>query len=172
MRRLWLILVLALVAGVAGCGAAGAVTGVDRYTVSSESMEPTLKAKQVVTARKVGRGYTPRHGDIVVFHGTGKWSAEPGTFVKRVVGVGGEVIACCDSEGRVTINGSSLDEPYVKNNSPLDTAASPTCLPRRFGPVTVPEDDVFLMGDNRTVSNDSRCLGAVPATSVIAVVTT
>jgi signal peptidase I len=86
--------------------------------------------------------------------------------------VGGEVIACCDPEGRVTINGSSLDEPYVKNDSPLDTDPTSSCLPRRFGPVTVPKDDVFLMGDNRMASQDSRCVGTVPASAVIAVVTT
>jgi signal peptidase I len=174
MGRIWPLLVLAVVLGTAGCGAASAVSGVDRYRESSASMEPTVKAGQVVTVRKVGHGYTPRHGDIVLFHGTGKWSATPASavFLKRVVAVGGEVIACCDSVGRLTINNSPLDEPYVKDDSPLAVqSAAGSCLGRKFGPVTVPPDMVFLMGDNRMVSNDSRCEGPVPASSVFAVIT-
>jgi signal peptidase I len=166
--------VLAVLAGSAGCGAASAVSGADRYRQGGGSMEPTVKAGQVINVRKVGHGYTPRHGDIVLFHGTEKWSASPASevFLKRVVAVGGEVIACCDSAGLVTVDDSPLDEPYVKDNSPLDAAPAPgTCLARKFDPVTVPPDMVFLMGDNRMASNDSRCEGPVPASSVFAVMT-
>lgn len=159
-------------AATAGCGAVSAVSGVDRYKQAGGSMEPTIAIGQVITVRKVGRGYQPRHGDIVLFHGTDKWSATPAStvFLKRVVAVGGEVIACCDSAGRVTINNSPLDEPYVADDSPLDVDPTPErCGPRRFDPVTVPSDMVFLMGDHRMVSQDSRCAGPVPATSVFAV---
>ena len=134
-------------------------------------MEPAIKAGQVITAREVGREYKPQRGDIVVFHADGgQWGHSTAPFVKRVVAVGGETIACCDLAGKVTINGSPLAEPYVVNDSRLDMAPDPHfCGPRRFGPVTVATDALFVMGDSRALSNGSRCAGPIPATSVIAV---
>jgi signal peptidase I len=70
----------------------------------------------------------------------------------------------------VTINGTPLVEPYVANDAPPDVPPSPHwCGPRRFGPVAVATGTVFVMGDNRAESNDSRCVGPIPATSVFAV---
>jgi signal peptidase I len=72
----------------------------------------------------------------------------------------------------VTINGTPLTEPYVTNDAPLDMPPSPDgCGPRRFGPVAVATGAIFVMGDNRAMSNDSRCAGPIPATSVFAVMT-
>lgn len=70
----------------------------------------------------------------------------------------------------MTINGTPLVEPYVANDAPLDMPPSPySCGPHRFGPVAVATGTVFVMGDSRAVSNDSRCAGPVPAMSVFAV---
>ena len=173
MRRLLSLLVAAVLAAVGGCGGAPAEGGTDRFTQGGVSMEPTVKAGQVITVRDVGQEYEPRHGDIVLFHPDGgQWGDTKAPFLKRIIAVGGETIACCDSAGKVTINGTRLDEPYVANDAPLDAPPNPpSCLPRRFGPVTVATDTVFVMGDNRAMSNDSRCAGPIPATSVFAVMT-
>ena len=171
MRRLLLLLVLA-VAATGGCGG-GAAPATEQYTQGGGSMDPTVKAGQVITVRKVGSEYVPRRGDIVLFHSSGgKWGDSTAPLLKRIVAIGGDTIACCDPQGRVTINGAPLDEPYVTTNSALNEPPSPlTCLPRRFGPVTVPTDSLFVMGDNRLSSNDSRCQGPIPASSVFAVMT-
>jgi signal peptidase I len=134
-------------------------------------MEPTVKAGQVITVRAVGGEYKPGRGDIVLFHGGGgQWGDATAPFLKRVIAVGGETVACCDSAGKVTVNGRRLDEPYVANDGPLDMPPSPQlCGSRRFGPVAVAAGTVFVMGDNRANSNDSRCAGPIPASSVFAV---
>ena len=170
MRRLLSLLAVAVVAGAGGCGGATAVGGANRFTQGGVSMEPTVRAGQVITARAVGRQYKPRRGDIVLFRGGGQRVDPTAPFLKRVIAVGGETIACCDPAGKVTINGTPLDEPYIVNDAPLDEPPSPhVCGSRRFGPVAVATGTVFVMGDNRAASNDSRCGEAVPATSVFAV---
>jgi signal peptidase I len=173
VRSLLSLLVVAVVAGAGGCGDATAAGGTDRFTQGGVSMEPTVRAGQVITVRAVGREYRPRRGDIVLFHpGGGKWGDTTAPFLKRVIAVDGEAITCCDSAGKVTINGMPLDEPYVANDGPLDMPPSPhSCGSRRFGPVAVATGTVFVMGDNRAMSNDSRCAGPIPATSVFAVMT-
>jgi signal peptidase I len=170
-RLLALFAVAVVVAGVGGCGAATTVARAERFTQGGGSMEPTVKPGQVITTRAVGRKYKPRHGDVVLFHPPGgRWGDRKTSFLKRVIAVGGETIACCDSAGKVTINGKPLAEPYVAQDAPLDTPPSPySCLPRRFGPVAVATGTVFVMGDNRAASNDSRCAGPIPETSVFAV---
>jgi signal peptidase I len=171
VRRLLSLLVVAAVVTAGGCGGAIAAGGADQFTQGGVSMEPTVRAGQVITVRAVGREYRPQHGDIVLFHpGGGQWGDTTAPFLKRVIAVGGETIACCDSAGKVTINGTPLVEPYVANDAPLDMPPSPhSCGPRRFGPSAVAKGTVFVMGDNRAMSNDSRCAGAIPATSVFAV---
>jgi signal peptidase I len=182
MRKLLPLFVIAIL-GAGGCG--GATTsgrflasggshlfpGPNRYQQGGVSMEPTVKAGQTITVRPVGSDYRPRRGDIVVFHVTAQMSADPkAVFLKRVVALGGETIGCCDPHGKVTVNGKPLAEPYVVNDSPLDEPPSKhSCLPRRFGPVTVPAGSLFVMGDNRLYSQDSRCTGTIPVTSVIGV---
>jgi signal peptidase I len=170
MRKLLSPLVAAVLAAAGGCGA-GAVGGGDRFTQAGRSMEPTVKPGQVITVRAVGREYQPQHGDIVLFHaGGGQWGDTTAPFLKRVIAVGGESVACCDPAGRVTVDGTPLAEPYVADDAPLDMPPSPdSCGSRRFGPVAVATGTVFVMGDNRAVSNDSRCAGPIPATSVFAV---
>jgi signal peptidase I len=170
VRRLLSLIVIAVVAGAGAC-AGPTPQSEDRYTQAGVSMEPTVRAGQVITVRAVGSGYTPRRGDIVLFHAAGgPWGDATAPFLKRVIAVGGEAIACCDQAGRVTIDGAPIDEPYVVDNSALDVPPNPqACGSRRFGPVAVATGDVFVMGDNRARSNDSRCAGPVPATSVFAI---
>jgi signal peptidase I len=176
MRRLLSLLVVAVVAGTSGCGGAtapAAPAAADRFTQGGVSMEPTVKPGQVITVRAVGRDYRPRRGDIVLFHGDGGQQGDTtASFLKRVIAVGGETIACCDPAGKVTIDGTPLVEPYVADDAPLDMPPNPHfCGPRRFGPVAAATGTVFVMGDNRAKSNDSRCIGTIPATSVYAVMT-
>jgi signal peptidase I len=118
------------------------------YTVSTASMRPTLQAGDRVLVNRIDRDDV-RRGDVVVVDVRGTW-AEPGsnddrTVVKRVVGLPGERIACCDPEGRVTADGRPLDEPYLAGQ---DAGAE-------FEAV-VPAGRLWLMGDDRATSQDSR----------------
>ena len=170
------LMVLLLVMAVAGCGG-GAATGTgatEQFTQGGVSMEPTVRAGQVITARTVTGTYEPRRGDVVLFRSPGGfWGEGKVPLLKRVVAVGGEIIACCDTAGKVTVDGKPLDEPYVAEDASLDEPPNPNyCGPRRFTAVTVPADSVFVMGDSRAQSNDSRCAGPVPASSVFAIMVT
>ncbi|GIF69937.1 hypothetical protein Ais01nite_79720 [Asanoa ishikariensis] len=176
MRRLLSLSVVVVVAATSGCSGAataGASQPTERFTQGGVSMEPTVKSGQVVTVQAVDGGYRPRHGDIVLFRPSGgKWGNRETSFLKRVIAVGGETVGCCDPSGKVTVNGAPLDEPYVADDAPLDSPPNPdVCDSRRFGPIEVPKDAVFVMGDNRARSNDSRCAGPIPATSVTAIAT-
>lgn len=94
----------------------------------------------------------PKHGDIVVF----EFPEDPDKdFIKRIIGLPGDVIEIKDKE--VYRNGVKLDEPYAQHSDPN------TVIPRRdnFGPITVPENKYFCMGDNREESYDSRFWGFV-----------
>ncbi|GAB3984326.1 signal peptidase I [Plantactinospora veratri] len=177
MRRSLSPLVVAVLAGgvalagVAGCGSATASGGTERFTQGGVSMEPAVKAGQVITVRKVGGEYEPRRGDVVLFRSDGdRWGDRTAPLLKRVVAVGGETIACCDPAGKVTVDDRPLDEPYVADDAPLDLPPNPQyCEPRRFAPVEVPKGSVFVLGDNRAKSNDSRCAGPIPTSSISAV---
>ncbi|MFB9236255.1 signal peptidase I [Plantactinospora siamensis] len=169
MRKLMAFLLVMAVTG-CGDGAATQKETTEQFTQGGVSMEPTVKAGQVVNARRVNGTYEARRGDIVLIHSPGGAWGDGKTLLKRVVAVGGETIACCDSAGKVSINGEPLTESYVMENSPLDEPPNPDfCGPRRFAAVRVPAGSVFVMGDNRARSNDSRCAGAVPVSSVFAV---
>lgn len=111
------------------------------YTVPTDSMAPTVKAGDRVLAERMD-GADVRRGDVVVFQDS-VWGDLP--MIKRVVGVGGDEVACCDKQGRLSIGGQPVDEPYV------DGPASLT----RFEE-TVPEGKLFLLGDHRQSSQDSR----------------
>ncbi|HEX2773258.1 MAG TPA: signal peptidase I, partial [Micromonosporaceae bacterium] len=96
--------------------------------------------------------------------------SQPGAkdFITRVIGVPGDRVRCCDNQGRVTVNGVGLDEPYVVRNAPLDVPPSRgECRSRRFAEVVVPPGQLFVMGDHRLVSQDARCQGPVPIDNVI-----
>jgi signal peptidase I len=166
-------MVLLLVMAVAGCsdGDAAGTAATEQFTQGGVSMEPAVRAGQVITVRAVTGTYEPRRGDVVLFRSPGGlWGDRKEQLLKRVVAVGGETIACCDTAGKVTVDGKPLDEPYVAQDASLDEPPNPNyCGPRRFVAVTVPAESVFVMGDSRAQSSDSRCAGPVPASSVFAV---
>ena len=151
---------------VAGCGGPGG----DGYTMPTDAMKPKFSAGQHFTARPVAAGaYEPRAGDVVVFRAPESWDRR-GLSVARVVAVGGTVVACCDVAGGVTLDGMALDEPYLGEDSPIDVPATvDQCYARRFGPVRVEPGHVFVMGDSRGISVDSRCKGTVPSDRIVAV---
>ncbi|MBC5646820.1 signal peptidase I [Christensenella sp. NSJ-35] len=109
--------------------------------VDGESMLPTLQSDEKLAVEKVSRYFgLPEHGDIIIVH----YPNMSGTYVKRVIALPGETVEVKDST--VYVNGEALSEPYINNAEPyMDMAA-----------VTVPEDTVFVMGDNRAHSLDSR----------------
>ncbi len=106
-------------------------------------MAPTIGVGDRVLAQRIDGGEV-RRGDIVVFQDK-VWGDVP--MVKRVVGVGGDRIECCDRQGRLAINGRPVAEPYL----PADDPASPTGFS-----ATVPQGRIFLLGDHRADSVDSR----------------
>lgn len=120
--------------------------------VEGQSMEPNLHDNQRLIIEKVTyRFREPQRGDVIVLRRPTR-STEP--LIKRVVGLPGETVAVRD--GRVYVNGEALDEAY------LDQQTWGT-MPSRL----VPEEHVFVLGDNRKASNDSRSFGVVPYDDII-----
>ncbi|MFQ6145654.1 signal peptidase I [Streptomyces seoulensis] len=112
------------------------------YTVPTSSMSPTIGMGDRVLAQRVD-GDEVRRGDVVVFRDK-TWVADA-PVVKRVVAVGGDTVACC-TNGRLTVNGKRIDEPYLKGGV-AEIQGFPT--------VKVPEGRLFLLGDERQGSLDS-----------------
>ncbi|MBU2698633.1 MULTISPECIES: signal peptidase I [Pimelobacter] len=162
---------------------------VQAFYIPSESMEPGLVKNDRILVQKVSYwfGGSPQRGDVVVFEDPGQWlgpSDEQGPtgianllskvglyptgghLVKRVIGTEGDVIECCDKQGRIKINGKPLDEPYL-NKDPgechaalfddwsitKDSALSGPC-DWIIGPI--PKGKLLVLGDNRAHSADSR----------------
>jgi signal peptidase I len=136
------------------------------YKVQQQSMENTLEPDQYVLVDKL----TPRfdsysRGDIVVFTPPDDWVQDDGTpFIKRVIGLGGETLEIRD--GDVFIDGVKLDEPYVYSAEPGDPP-QPTTVPGDEQRWVIPDGEVFLMGDHRSNSADSRTFGTVQIEQLI-----
>jgi signal peptidase I len=140
---------------------------VQPYYIPSESMEPTLHGctgcndDHVLVDKFSYRIHDPRQGDIVVFHRPA--AANPDVvpedvLIKRVIALGGDTIEI--KKGRVFVNNGLLSEDYLNDNH--------TCYPTLNYPKhTVPAGDVFVMGDNRCNSIDSRTFGPVSDSSII-----
>ena len=150
---------------------------VQSFYIPSESMQPGLEVNDRILVQKPSYwlGGEPQRGDVIVFDDPGGWlndlnGAQPmsllarglakiglyptgGHLVKRVVGVEGDVVECCDDQGRISVNGTPLDEddfiePQKRCDGPMEFNCSWTAGP-------VPEDSLFVMGDNRNDSADS-----------------
>jgi signal peptidase I len=120
---------------------------VEPVRVRSDSMEPTLHSGAMVLIDKVTyHGRDPRRGEVIV-------ATDPrtgGSIVKRVVAIGGDSVGIED--GQLIVNGARVDEDYIENSG-MDGFF--------FGPDVVPAGHVFLLGDNRADSVDSRAFGPV-----------
>jgi signal peptidase I len=128
---------------------------VEAFRIPSESMVPTLMVGDRVLANKfVYRFSEPKRHDIVIFGGVE--GEEEETLIKRVVGVAGDEIQV--QNGTLYVNGEPQEEPYL-NKEPRPSGSS-------YGPITVPSGRIFVMGDNRDNSGDSRIFGPVPLKNV------
>jgi signal peptidase I len=127
---------------------------VQPFVVPTGSMLPTIQLKDQVLANKfVYRFEDPKRGDIVVFDDP---TGEVDTLIKRVIAVGGQTVDVRD--GKVWVDGKALVEPYTHGqpSEPQSVAL----------PVKIPAGYVWVMGDNRTQSKDSRTLGPIPLSLV------
>ncbi|QBI55668.1 signal peptidase I [Streptomonospora litoralis] len=148
------------------------------FYIPSGSMENTLLVGDRVLVNKlVYQVREIQRGDVIVFNGGGSWDEGPSPvpveesgnivgqgfswvaeqfgaapsgrdYIKRVIGVPGDTVECCDAQNRVLVNDEPLNEPYLYPGS-IETHLE-------FGPVTVPEGRLWLMGDHRISSKDSR----------------
>jgi signal peptidase I len=143
------------------------------FIIPSVSMENTLQKQDRVVVEKLS---SVRRGEVVVFADPGGWLRGPPSpergpigkalqfvgvlpdtstkhLIKRVIGMPGDTVVCCDDHGRVSVNGRPLDETsYLRADA--DGQVAPSKIPFR---VVVPADHFFVMGDNRIQSADSRC---------------
>jgi signal peptidase I len=146
---------------------------VQSFFIPSRSMEPTLEPGDRILVSKVGAAATFHRGDVVVFDGNETFAlhkddektstgltkvvsdvaaflsirTDETDYVKRIVGMPGDRVVCCDAQGRISVNGTAVSEPYLYHgDKPSDLTFD----------VTVPAGHVWVMGDHRSDSADSR----------------
>jgi signal peptidase I len=128
---------------------------VQTFFIPSGSMERTLNIDDRVLVNKLVYDFRdPSRGEIVVFEAPNEWRSDPNEvdFIKRVIGVGGDNVVCCDGQGRISVNGKALDEPYLyRNGAGVADEAS-----RDSFDVVIPQGRLWVMGDHRSESGDSR----------------
>jgi len=129
------------------------------FHIPTESMVPTLMVKDRLLVNKLAYDLKdPERGDIALFENQ---QGEEDPLIKRVIGLPGERLELRD--GQVFIDGDALEEPYLERDA-CKPGYPKTCF---FGPVTIPRNHYFMMGDNRTNSLDSRFFGPVPEKDVV-----
>ncbi|MBT8225222.1 MAG: signal peptidase I [Dactylosporangium sp.] len=125
------------------------------FFIPSESMQRTLNINDRVLVNKLVYDFRqPRRGEVIVFKAPAMWSADPAEkdFIKRVIGIGGDHIVCCDAQQRITVNGHALDEEYIFHD---DEGVADLASDDPFD-VTIPAKRLWVMGDHRSQSGDSR----------------
>lgn len=125
------------------------------FYIPSESMEHTLDINDRVLVNKVIYDFRgPHRGEIIVFAAPAGWRSDPADedFIKRVIAVGGDHVVCCDDQHRILVNGSALNEPYLYH----DAAGSYDAASEEEFDITVPSGRLWVMGDHRARSGDSR----------------
>lgn len=123
----------------------------DRVRVENVSMQPTLYEGELLVVSKLAYQFgEPHRGDIIVFHHN---PDPPEDYIKRVIGLPGDTVSVF--KGQVSVNDQILNEPYLAS------------LPAYEGVWEVPEDMLFVLGDNRNRSSDSHIWGFVPMESVV-----
>jgi signal peptidase I len=130
------------------------------FIVEGESMETTLhNGEKLVVNKAIYYLQPPQRGDIIVFHAEAKRD-----YIKRVIAVAGDTVEVRNDQ--LYINGKLVDEPYLaKNREAAKADGEP--LTGDVGPVKVPEGHIFVMGDNRRNSQDSRAIGPVNVDKVV-----
>jgi signal peptidase I len=132
------------------------VVTIQPYLEQSTSMQPTLAPGDRILAVEGSSGI--RRGDIAVLRVPASVSGTDDLFVKRVIGLPGDHVACCNAKGQVTVNGKALSENYLyPGNRPSRTTFS----------FTVGKGEIWVMGDHRNISVDSRKWGSVPLSGVV-----
>lgn len=148
LREMPILLVVAIVVAIAVRAFV-----LQTFYIPSPSMEHTLNINDRVLVNKLVYDFrSPRRGEIIVFNSPVAWRNTPDEkdFIKRVIGIGGDHVACCDAQGQLTINGRAIDEPYLN----MDAGRLPAS-PNQFS-VVVPQGRLWVMGDNRFYSGDSQ----------------
>jgi len=159
---------------------------VESFYIPSASMEPTLTPEDRILVNKIGGASSLQRGDLVVFDGTRTFvdpAADPGSgrsavvgrmigsmvsklsirlnesdYVKRVVGLPGDHVVCCDARGLLTVNDVAVEEPYLyQGDKPSDLTFD----------VDVPAGRIWVMGDHRSDSADSRAHIADPGEGMV-----
>ena len=134
------------------------------YQVQQNSMERTLEPGQYVLVDKLTPHWDDyNRGDVVVFNPPKTWTPDPTPFIKRVIGLPGDTVEVKD-DGRVYVNGVALDESYTYQNGAGVNEPTEASDQTRW---VVPEGQLFVMGDHRQKSADSRVFGPISKTDVI-----
>ncbi|MDI9546743.1 MAG: signal peptidase I [Chloroflexota bacterium] len=127
---------------------------VQNYRIESHSMEPNFYEGQFILVNKLAYKLgAPQRGDVIVFHNPNNTDED---YIKRVIGLPGDTVEILNQS--VLINGEVLTEPYDMNEMRPDTY---------FGPYLVTPDHLFVMGDNRPNSKDSRSFGELSSALIV-----
>lgn len=152
LRRRWLAAIMALATAIAAVLALASP-----FMVNGISMSSTVQSGQVVLVDRVSTALGLQRGEVIVFHPPGNPSSV--SYIKRLIGLPGDHISI-PFDGFVYVNGKQLDEPYLAPN----TVTLTKVWDFEF---TVPAGSVFVLGDDRWESWDSRYFGAVPDANII-----
>jgi signal peptidase I len=132
------------------------VTFASPFMINGSSMTSTIQPGEVVLVDRLSTALSLQRGEVILFHPPAGTSSIP--FIKRVIGLGGDHISITD--GFVYVNGKQLNEPYLAPNTVTLTNVWDF-------ETTVPAGSVFVLGDDRWESLDSRAYGAVPSGNII-----